>query len=211
MASTDHTQRRYLWTARAFSILGSASVCCNIILIMVLLNMHSRVEPYFITMKPKAEQVFEFERFNPDLRDENIQNLVKNLVKQYVIYRNTIVNDPKEMARRWGVEGKIYTLSDQKMWQIFSKENEQIFVQIGSKDKPLDFTRTIEIDKIDLAEGDSNKGTTKWNIEATVDNMRQNGTPVVNKKKITLTVMFDPQSAENEMTYQERLKNPFRL
>ena len=44
-------ERRYLWTARAFSVIAAVSFCCNIALIMAIFQLVplTRIEPFMIS------------------------------------------------------------------------------------------------------------------------------------------------------------------
>ena len=49
------SEKRYLWTARAFAVVTAISLCCNLILLLTIANILPiyRVEPYLLTLSSK--------------------------------------------------------------------------------------------------------------------------------------------------------------
>lgn len=47
----NSNEKKYLWTARAFAIITAVSVCCNIVLIIAIMQVIPlfRVEPFLLT------------------------------------------------------------------------------------------------------------------------------------------------------------------
>ena len=57
------TEKRYLWTARAFAIVFGVSLCCNFILTYVIMSLVPlyRVEPFLLSFADKKEQIYKVE------------------------------------------------------------------------------------------------------------------------------------------------------
>ena len=49
-------EKRYLWTARAFAVITAFSLCCNIVLILAILQVIPlyRVEPFLLTFQNRS-------------------------------------------------------------------------------------------------------------------------------------------------------------
>ena len=54
------TEKRYLWTARAFAIIFAVSLCCNLILTYVVFAIMPlyRIEPYLFSFSNKEDQIY---------------------------------------------------------------------------------------------------------------------------------------------------------
>ena len=54
------TEKRYLWTARAFAIVFAVSLCCNMILLYVIVAIMPlyRVVPFLMSFEDKSEQIY---------------------------------------------------------------------------------------------------------------------------------------------------------
>ena len=53
-------EKRYLWTARAFAIIMAISLCCNVVLVLAIMQVMPlyRVEPFLLTFQDKQEQIY---------------------------------------------------------------------------------------------------------------------------------------------------------
>ena len=54
------SEKRYLWTARAFAIITAISICCNIVMLLAITQLLPlyRVEPFLLSFQNKQEQVY---------------------------------------------------------------------------------------------------------------------------------------------------------
>jgi len=84
---------RYLWIARAFSVMAVLSILANIFLLVAIGSLVPlvRVRPYFMTVLDKNQQVVEI---TPPRADQlNNQEILESLIRQYVLARYTITSD----------------------------------------------------------------------------------------------------------------------
>ena len=96
---------RYLWIARAFSVMAVLSVLANIFLLIAIGSLVPlvRVRPYFMTVLDKNQQVVEI---SPPTADQlNNKEILESLIRQYVLARYTITSDVSEVEERWGTKG----------------------------------------------------------------------------------------------------------
>lgn len=94
-------EKRYLWTARAFAIITAISLCCNIVLILAIMQVLPlyRVEPFLLTFQNKEEQVYNIQPIKGRMEDQKA--ITEVFVRQYVLLRSSFDRDVQEMEARW--------------------------------------------------------------------------------------------------------------
>ena len=94
-------EERYLWMARAFSLVALLAFIANITMMVALsgLNPLVRVQPFYIQTQDKEHQVVSIVR--PSKEELNSQVLQQSLVRQYLLARYGIGSDIQEVAQRW--------------------------------------------------------------------------------------------------------------
>ena len=95
------SEKRYLWTARAFAIVTAISICCNLILLLTIANILPlyRVEPYLLTLANKEEQVYNIIPYSRDMEAQ--KSITETFVREYILLRTTLLSDIDEMQARW--------------------------------------------------------------------------------------------------------------
>ena len=113
------SEKRYLWTARAFAIITAISLCCNIVLLLAIAQVIPlfRVEPYLLSFQNKQEQVYNITPYKSNLADN--KSITETFVRSYVLQRSTIVNDQTEMEIRWLPGGAIQEMSSSAVYDEF--------------------------------------------------------------------------------------------
>ena len=152
------TEKRYLWTARAFAIIFAVSICCNFILtyaIIATLPLY-RVEPYLFSFANKEEQIYKVE---PVSKIKEYKYLTEMFVREYVLLRNEFVNDPDEMEQRWGVNSKLREMSSSRVYSKFQEFSTKVIEQI----RKHGINRSINF--ISVTEVGSERGQTWWKVE----------------------------------------------
>jgi len=193
------TEKRYLWTARAFAIIFAVSLCCNIILTYVIVATMPlyRVEPYLLSFADKGEQIYEVQ---PVKKIREYKYLTELFVREYVLLRNTFINDIDEMKRRWGKGSSLFEMSDQNLYKNFwdsfaTRTLEQI--------RKYNITRNVKI--VSATEVGMEKGQTWWEVEFRTSDMGPSyGTPEVTRWVADIRIGYRPKRVQ----FKERLKNP---
>ena len=95
------SEKRYLWTARAFAVVTAISICCNLILLLTISNILPlyRVEPYLLTLSSKDEQVYRIVPYSRDMDSQ--KSITETFVREYILLRTTLLSDTEEMESRW--------------------------------------------------------------------------------------------------------------
>lgn len=189
-------EKRYLWTARAFAVVTALSLCCNVVLILAILQVLPlyRVEPFLLTFQNRSEQVYNIQPITNELR--NRKAITEVFVREYVLLRSTFSSDVAETEARWMPGGPIQEMSDNRVYQDF--------VDNVAK-KAIDFIknqgmeRSVKILSVnELADG-------VWQVEYETRDMYPDSIqPEVSYWTASLNVGYRRKSVK----YGERLKNP---
>lgn len=194
------TEKRYLWTARAFAIVFAVSLCCNIILTYVIFSLIPlyRVEPYLFSFSDKEEQIYTIE---PVSRIYDYKYLTEIFVREYILLRNTFINDVDEMEKRWGNNSTIKEMSSNQMYDKFRKEFADIAMEQIRK---YNISRNIKI--VSATEvGRSKNNRIWWDVEIRVEDMAPEfEAPRVSVWVVKVEIMYRAKRVK----FKERLKNP---
>lgn len=192
----NSSEKRYLWTARAFAVLTAISICCNFMLLLTISNILPlyRVEPYLLTLSNKEEQVY---RIIPYSRHMEAQkSITETFVRQYVLLRTTLLPDIEEMQSRWQNGGDLQEMSSPDVYDKFVKNTGEKLMKY-MMDEGL--TSNVKITTVNEIE----EGT--WQVEYIVSYSRpEDREPTVHKYRASLRIRYIAQRVQ----YKERLKNP---
>jgi type IV secretory pathway component VirB8 len=191
----DLRERRYLWTARAFTVVFVISFCANIVLIISILNMIplNRVEPFMLTFQDKTEQIVNIE---PLLNISDSDVITESYVRQYVVQRNALLPDINEMTMRWGTEGPVRYMSSPVVYQDFVNQTRDALEQAQNSG----FTRSVDIISVNRLSKDV------WQAEIETKDMSYGATePDVSRWTIILRIGY---FLNPKVKYSLRLKNP---
>lgn len=196
------TEKRYLWTARAFAVVFAVSLCCNIILsyaITTLMPMY-RVQPYLLSFADKEEQVFTVE---PVAKIRDYKYLTELFVREYVLLRNTFVNDMEEMEKRWGTISdngdKSGLVSEMSSDGVYLKFKNEFAKHVLEQIRKNNVRRRIEFSSVSEVDG------SWWTVEFTTFDMAPSyETERVSKWIARVRVEYRGKRTD----YTGRLKNP---
>mgnify|MGYP000758740122 CR=1 FL=1 len=188
-------EKRYLWTARAFAIITAISICCNIVLILAIIQVMPlfRVEPFLLSFQNKSEQVYNIVPLQ-NLEDE--KSITEIFVRQYVLLRSSFNRNIPEMEARWMPGGPIQEMSSPAVYEDFQKKTALKALQV-IRSKSL--TRSVKI----ISVNELTRGL--WQVEyETRDMYPDSSKPEINYWTASLRIMYRGKSVK----YGERLKNP---
>ncbi len=193
------TEKRYLWTARAFAIVFAVSLCCNIILTYVIMTTIPlyRVEPYLFSFADKDQQIYKVE---PVQKIYDYKYLTELFVREYVLLRNTFVNDVDEMERRWGPGSNLQEMSSDNVYKKFRQDLADSAIELI---RQHNLSRNIKIKSVTEVGG--TKGQIWWQVEFRVEDMApEYETPRVSEWRASVRIMYRTK----RVRFGERLKNP---
>lgn len=190
------SEKRYLWTARAFAVVTAISICCNLLLLLTVANILPlyRVEPYLLTLSNKEEQVYRIIPYSKDM--ESQKSITETFVRQYVLLRTTLLPDIEEMQSRWQNGGDLQEMSSPIVYQEFLKVTGNKLMQRMKQDGLTSNVKIITVNEIEDA---------LWQVEYSVDYyLPSSFTPRTVRYRATMRIQYVPRRVQ----YKERLKNP---
>lgn len=188
-------EKRYLWTARAFAIITAISICCNIILMLALIQVLPlyRVEPFLLTFQNKQEQVYNI--IQP-AGLENRKHITEIFVREYVLLRSSFSRNIPEMEARWLPGGPVQEMSSDAVYNEFLERTAKRAVSV-IKSKGL--SRNVKI----ISANELSSGL--WQVEYETRDMYPDSVrPEINYWTASLRIMYRNKTVK----YGERLKNP---
>ncbi len=190
------SEKRYLWTARAFAVVTAISLCCNLILLLTIAQILPlyRVEPYLLTLSNKEEQVYNIIPYSRDM--EAKKSITETFIRQYVLLRTTLLSDIEEMEARWQNGGDLQKMSSPIVYQEFMSETGPKLMKRMKEDGLTSNVSIITVNEI---------SDSLWQVEYSVDYyLPSSYTPKKMKYRASMRVQYIPQ----RVSYKERLKNP---
>lgn len=189
-------EKRYLWTARAFAIITAISLCCNIVLILAIMQVLPlyRVEPFLLTFQNKEEQVYNIQPIKGRMEDQKA--ITEVFVRQYVLLRSSFDRDVQEMEARWMPGGPVQEMSSSAVYAEFLEKTAK---------KALDLIRARSLQRNVRILTVNELGRGLWQVEyETQDMYPDSPAPEVNYWTASLRIAYSRKSVK----YGERLKNP---
>lgn len=189
-------EKRYLWTARAFAIITAISLCCNIVLILAIMQVLPlyRVEPFLLTFQNKEEQVYNIQPIKGRMEDQKV--ITEVFVRQYVLLRSSFDRDVQEMEARWMPDGPVQEMSSSAVYTEFLEKTAK---------KALDLIRARSLQRNVRILTVNELGRGLWQVEyETQDMYPDSPAPEVNYWTASLRIAYNRKSVK----YGERLKNP---
>lgn len=190
------SEKRYLWTARAFAVVTTISLCCNMILLLTISNIVPlyRVEPYLLTLSNKEEQVYRIIPYTRNMDSEKA--ITETFIREYILLRTTLLADTEEMEARWQNGGDLQEMSSSIVYQDFLKNTGRKLMQRMKQDGLTSSVKILTVNEIE-------EGT--WQVEYSVDYyLPSSYKPRTIRYRASLKVQYQPRRVQ----YKERLKNP---
>ncbi len=189
------SEKRYLWTARAFAVIVAISLCCNLVLILAIAQLLPlyRIEPFLLTFENKEEQVYDIQ---PLVNMENNKAITEVFVREYVLLRSAFTNDIQEMEARWMPDGPLEEMSSPAVYQAFIDRTAK---------RALDIIRTKNLIRVVRIMTINELGRGLWQVEyETRDMYPDSAAPEIDYWTASLRVSYRHKTVK----YGERLSNP---
>ena len=189
------SEKRYLWTARAFAVVVAISLCCNFVLILAIAQLLPlyRIEPFLLTFENKEEQVYDIV---PLSNMEDQKAITEVFLFVYVLLRSAFTNDVQEMESRWMPGGPLQEMSTPTVYQAFIDR---------TANQALDIIRTRGLNRMVRIMTVNELGRGLWQVEyETRDMYPDSAAPEVNYWTASLRIMY----RKKVVKYGERLNNP---
>ncbi len=189
-------EKRYLWTARAFSIIAAVSVCCNILLFIAISKVVPlyRIEPFLLTFQDRNEQVYNIIPVDKDLKDHKV--ITEAMVRQYVLLRSSFIRNVPELEARWMPGGPVQEMSTPAVYSEFLERTAKPAIALVKSKGLRRSVRLLSVNEL---------GSGLWQVEYEARDFFPNTTdPAVKLFTASIRVDYLPKTVR----YQERLKNP---
>lgn len=122
------------------------------------------VEPLLIIGQNSSDEVVRYEPMNTNM--SSLKQMTEMFVKQYVIVRNTVINDEREMRTRWGPGGIVQYMSAPSVYAEFVGKNAAKVENMFDNE----YSSEVRIDKI----GKIGEKSPVWVVNFTVFNLSRN-------------------------------------
>ena len=201
MARRVLQEDRYLWMARAFVVTFVLAVVCDLILLIALSNVVPvmRVQPFYVEAQNKEQQVVFVNRANKETLDSDA--LKESFVREYILSRYGVDSDLSELEERWGIDGPVFWMSDQSVYDEFVAK-EQIPLQALARQDNL--TRKVFITSLNKLPPEGR--TEFWKVEFDIiENDRVSDKPKTSWVA-EVGALFRP--VQTGKPWKDRLKNP---
>ena len=189
------SEKRYLWTARAFAVVVAISLCCNFVLVLAIAQLMPlyRLEPFLLTFESKEEQVY---NIVPLKNMESQKAITEVFVREYVLLRSAFTNDIPEMESRWLPGGQLQEMSSSAVYQSFVDKTAKPALDIIREKGLIRLVRIMTVNEL---------GNGLWQVEyETRDMYPDSAAPDVNYWTASLRIMYRTKTVK----YGERLNNP---
>jgi len=193
------TEKRYLWTARAFAVIFAVSLCCNLILTYVIMAVMPlyRIEPYLLSFSDKSEQIYHVEQIKNIYKFKYLTEL---FVREYILERNSFTNDIEEMEKRWGVNGTVCEKSSPAIYKQFKEFATQALEKIRQHSISREVT-ILSVTEVDVGK----QRQSWWQVEFRISDMSPDRTVPTNAVWVANVGI---KYVAKKVTFGERLKNP---
>lgn len=140
----------YTWLSRFFIFTSVVSLLFMVSTSLSIFNLSPKVsvEPFLIVNQDRSKGIIRNEAISANMASKN--QLMETFVKQYIILRNTIINDEREMETRWYGGGVLNFYSSPAVFSAFSEYREEIWHTILK----ANISREVEIISINKVGGD---------------------------------------------------------
>ena len=131
----------YMWLSRLFTLFAVISllVFASSSLALFKLAPMVNVEPFLIINQDTAEEIVRYEPIAYDMASKD--QLMETFVKQYIITRNTVIDDVTEMQSRWFPGGMLNFLSSAAVFDQFDRNRVLTFERM----QEMHLVREVEI------------------------------------------------------------------
>ena len=159
------------------------------------------VEPLLIISQNDSETMVRYEPITNKM--PSLKQMTELFVRQYVIVRNTVINDEQEMRTRWGPGGIIAYLSTPRVYHEFVGEH----IDNISSMFDNEYSSEVRIDSIHKI----SENSPAWIVNFTIYNLSRSRTGksgAVTLKKTKMRASVTPRFIPERRTVFARLINP---
>ena len=195
----------YLWLSRLFIVLAVSSLLLMTSASLALFKLAPMVsvEPFLMISQDTSEGIVRDEPISYDMSSR--EKMMETFIRQYIIFRNTIINDPIEMRSRWLPGGIVNFLSSDEVFDAFFRQVSSTWEDIFK----MSLVREVEIISIGRLGGPRSP---VWKVDfRTYDMYEVEGRGVARETTLKTrywTASVTPYFIQDRMFMGRRLINP---
>ncbi len=200
--TTSSKEVYFRWLSRLVilcAIISLSFFLCST-LVIFRLSREIVVEPLLIINQKDSENVVRYEPIDKKMPSE--KQLTEMFIRQYIIVRNTVINDEQEMRTRWGPGGIVQYMSSPEVYLDFVGKN------VKEIDKMFDngYSSEVHIDKI----GKESEDSPAWLVTFTLFNLSKarNSSGSLTLKTMRYKASITPAYIPERRLLKARLLNP---
>lgn len=192
----------FRWLSRLVILCAAVSLGFFLCASLVIFRLAPEiiVEPLLLIKQSDSQSMVRYEPITPKM--PSLRQFTEMFIRQYVIMRNTVINDEQEMRTRWGPGGIVNFLSAPDVYADFVGRN------AASVDKMFDngYSSEVRINQL----GKESENDPAWFAVFTIYNLSKdrgkNGalTLKTQRYRASITPKFIPERS----IYRTRLINP---
>lgn len=117
----------YMWLSRLFIFFAIVSLVAFMSMSLALFKLAPQVtvEPFLIINQDTSDGIVRAEAITQNMASK--KQLMEIFVRQYVLLRNTIINDEREMQTRWYPGGMLNFMSSPRVYNEFTKYMDSVW------------------------------------------------------------------------------------
>jgi type IV secretory pathway component VirB8 len=192
----------FRWLSRLVVLCAIVSLTFFLCSTMVIFRLAPEivVEPLLIINQSDSESMARYEPITE--RMPSLRQLTEMFIKQYIIMRNTVINDAQEMRTRWGPGGIVHYMSAPDVYADFVGQNSQSINKMFDND----YSSETRIDEI----GKESETTPAWTVKFTVFNLskKRSSEGSLTLKTKRYKVSITPRFYQQRRIFRPRLINP---
>ena len=193
----------FRWLSRLVVICAVLSLGLFLSASMVIFRLAPEiiVEPLLIISQNDSETMVRYEPITNKM--PSLKQMTELFVRQYVIVRNTVINDEQEMRTRWGPGGIIAYLSTPRVYHEFVGEH----IDNISSMFDNEYSSEVRIDSIHKI----SENSPAWIVNFTIYNLSRSRTGksgALTLKKTKMRASVTPRFIPERRTVFARLINP---
>lgn len=199
---THGKERYFLWLSRLVMLCAVLSLGFFLCSTLVIFRLAPEiiVEPLMLVANQKdSESMVRYEPINTKM--PSLKQMTEMFVKQYVIMRNTVINDEQEMTTRWGYGGIVHYLSSPDVYDEFVGKNAQNIKFMYDNE----YSSEVYIEK-----AVKDEITSAWTVDFAVHNLSRgrNSTGALTLKTLRYRASVTPRYYPERYFVARRLVNP---
>lgn len=192
----------FRWLSRLVMLCAIVSLAFFLSSTLVIFRLAPEivVEPLLIINQSDSDSMVRYEPITEKM--PSFRQLTEMYIKQYVVLRNTVINDVHEMRTRWGPGGIVQYMSAPAVYADFVGQSSGAVAHMFD----ADYSSETRIDEI----GKESEASPAWTVKFTVFNLSKNRTSSgsltlkTKRYKVSITPKFFPQ----RRLMRPRLINP---